>query len=188
MSIKDKEKWNKKYRDPEHTPSTEPVEWLTEQSAYLASSGRALDLAMGEGRNAIFVAQRGYDALGVDVSEAGVQKARDLAEAKQTTITAVCADLDDYRIEKNAFDLILCFYFLDRRLFPEIREGLRPGGLIYFETFNAGHLKYTSFKKEWVLGDHELIREFMGFKILKYREVDRDEKSYSSLVAQKESD
>ncbi len=188
MSVKDKEKWNKKYRNPDHIPSTEPVEWLAEQSAYLAGSGRALDLAMGEGRNAVFVAERGYDVLGVDVSEAGVEKARDLAREQQTSINAACADLDDFQIEKNAFDLILCFYFLDRRLFSEIRAGLRPGGLVYFETFNAGHLKYTSFKKEWVLGDRELLREFEGFKILKYREVDRDEKSYSSLVARKESD
>ena len=82
---------------------------------------------------------------------------------------------------------ILCFNFLERRLYPAIRNGLKPGGLIFYETFTVDYLKYSNFKKEWVLDYNELLREFSEFRILRYREVDSDEKAFASLVAFKPS-
>jgi len=95
------------------------------------------------------------------------------------------ADLDEYTIPEKAFDLILCFYFLDRRLYPQIRRGLKPGGMILFETFSEGHLQYSGFKKEWVLKSNELIQEFMDLHILHYREVDdpEEQKAFASIAA-----
>lgn len=185
MSLKDKEKWNNKYGTEEYITGREPCEWLKENAEFLTGAGKALDLAMGEGRNAVFAAGKGYDVVGVDISEAGIRKALALAREKSARIMPVLADIEVYDLPENEYDLILCFYFLDRGLFPKIRKALKPGGLLFFETFTVDYLKYSSFKREWVLEYNELLREFADFRILKYQEVDRDEKAYASLIARK---
>ena len=188
MSLKDKEKWNSKYGVPEYVTGQEPCAWLQDNADLLTGEGRALDIAAGEGRNAVFAAGRGYDTLAVDVSETGLAKARVLAEKKKTGIETRTVDLDEWEFEKNAFDLVLCFNFLDRRIFPKIKDSLKPGGLIFYETFSVDYLKYSNFKREWVLEHNELLKAFNGYRILRYREVDRDEKAFASLVALKEND
>lgn len=185
MSLKDQEKWNRKYQTAEYTSGREPCEWLKINSELLAGKGKALDLACGEGRNAVYAASLGYDVLGLDVSEIGLQKARKLAGKKNLHINTLVTDLDDFEFEENAFDLVLCFYFLDRKLFPGIRKTLKPGGLVVYETFTLDHLKYTGFKREWVLEYNELLKEFQSFRVLGYREVDQDEKGFASLIARK---
>lgn len=188
MSLKDKEKWDSKYAAGNHVADKEPSDWLKENVEFLAGRGKALDIAMGEGRNAVFVASLGYDVLGVDISEAGIRRAQALAKEKKVRITTEAVDLDDYHIPENEYDLILCFNFLDRRLFSEIRRALKPGGLVFYETFSIDHLKHSTFKKEWVLGYNELVTEFRELRILKYREIDRDEKALASIVAKKWDD
>lgn len=185
MALQDKEKWNQKYRDAEYISGKEPCEWLTENADLLTGRGKALDIATGEGRNAVYAASLGYDVLAVDVSERGIEKTRALALEKKVHLNALVADLDDYEFAASAFDLVLCFNFLERKLFPKIRQCLKPGGLIFYETFTLDYLKYSRFKKEWVLGYNELLNVFQDFRILRYREVDRDEKGFASLVARK---
>jgi len=183
MSLKDKEKWNRKYQSTEHSADREPCEWLRENSGLLTGKGKALDIASGEGRNAVYAASLGYDVLGIDISETGLQNARDLAREKKLHIDTQVVDLDSFEFEENAFDLVMCFYFLDRNLFPGIRKTLKPGGLLIYETFTLDHLDYTGFKREWVLEYNELLREFRSFRVLGYREVNRDEKGFASLIA-----
>jgi tellurite methyltransferase len=183
MSLKDKEKWNRKYQAAETIRDQAPSEWLIENSGLLSGNGKALDIASGEGRNAVYAASLGYDVLALDISEVGLKKAQDLARGKHLQLETLVADLDEFEFEKNAFDLVMCFYFLDRKLFPDIRKALKPGGLVIYETFTLDHLKYTDFKREWVLEPNELLREFQSFRVLGYREVDRDEKGFASLIA-----
>jgi len=185
MSVKDKEKWDQKYRGREYITGKEPCEWLTANSDLLSGRGKALDIATGEGRNAVYAASLGYEVLGIDVSEVGLKKAQELAKEKNIKINTLITDLDDYQFEDNAFDLVLCFNFLERKLFPGIRRTLKRGGLIFYETFTVDYLKYSGFKREWVLEYNELLKEFQDFHILRYREVDRDEKAFASLVARK---
>ena len=185
MSLKDQEKWDHKYGVPEYITGKEPVEWLKSHSDMLNGKGSALDIASGEGRNAVFVAEKGYETLAVDVSTTGLKKAHALADEKGVTIKTCVVDLDNWKIEQNAFDLILCFNFLDRRIFPAIINALKPGGLIFFETFTVDYLKYSSFKREWVLEHNELLDAFSGLRILGYREVDTNDKAFASLIALK---
>ena len=186
MSSKDKEKWNHKYGVPEYITGKEPVEWLGDHSGLLSGKGYALDIACGEGRNAVFAAEKGYETLAVDISTSGLAKAHALADEKGVTIETCLADLDSWKIEQNAFDLILCFNFLDRQIFPAIKNGLKPGGLIFYETFTIDYLKYSSFKRDWVLEHNELLDAFSELRILYYREVDIDNKAFASLIALKE--
>jgi len=185
MAQKDQEKWDRKYLAGEYITGKEPCRWLTDNLELLTGNGRALDLAAGEGRNAVFLVTLGYDVLGVDISPVGIQKAKTLAKEKGVDFSAKIADLDYYEIPENSFDLIVCFNFLDRGLFPAIRKALKPAGMIFYETFNIDYLKYSSFKREWVLEPGELLREFTDLRILRYREVDNGEKGFASIVCQK---
>ena len=185
MSLKDKEKWDAKYGVPEYITGKEPCKWLKENEDCLNGKGLALDIASGEGRNAIFAAEKGYQTLAIDVSEVGLDKANVLAKDKSITIETVVTDLDHWQFSQNTFDLVLCFNFLDRKIFPEIKKSLKPGGLIFFETFTIDYLKYSNFKREWVLDHNELLNVFNEFRILRYREIDHDNRAFASLVALK---
>jgi SAM-dependent methyltransferase len=188
MSLKDKEKWNAKYESNSGLDGRGPSQWLADHADLLDGQGKALDIAMGEGRNTLFAASLGYDAWGVDVSEVGISRAESLARENNLTIHTQIADLDHYNIEENTYDLILCFYFLNRRLFEGIRNGLKPGGILIFKTFTVDYLKYSNFKREWVLEKNELPEAFSELKILDYQEVDEPENeiAHASLVARKE--
>ncbi len=188
MSLKDKEKWNQKYQASEYTSNKVPSEWLAENSDLLTGKGMALDIACGEGRNAVYAASLGYEVLGIDISEAGIQKTQARAKEEKLSVDTLITDLDDFEFTENVFDLVLCFNFLDRRLFPGIQKTLKPGGLVFYETFNLDHLKYTSFKREWVLEYNELLEQFKNFRVLRYREMDRDENGFASIIARKMED
>ncbi|MBT5469988.1 MAG: class I SAM-dependent methyltransferase [Nitrospina sp.] len=185
MSLKDKEKWNSKYEGDSYISGKEPCEWLKSHTRFLSKGGKALDIAAGEGRNSVFAASFGYDVISLDISEIALSKAQNLANEKNVKITIVSADLDSSSFPENEYDLVLCFNFLERKLFPEIRKTLKPGGILFYETFNVDYLKYSNFKKEWVLEQNELLRVFDDFRILRYREVDEDPKAFASLIAQK---
>lgn len=188
MSLKDKEKWNSKYDSNLCLSGREPSQWLVDHADLLTGKGKALDIAMGEGRNTLFLASLGYDVSGVDISEVGIANAEALAKENNLTIHTQIADLDDYEIEENAYNLIICFYFLDRRLFKGIRKGLKPGGILIYETFTVDYLQYKNLKRVWVLEKKELMETFPGLKTLYYHEVDKPENktAYASLVARKE--
>jgi SAM-dependent methyltransferase len=183
MSLKDKEKWNNKFAGAEYITGEEPVAWFKENAELLPGRGKGLDIASGEGRNAVYAATLGYDMLAIDISETGLEKAQALAEKNQTRIRTQVVDLDDYCIETSAYDLILCFQFLNRQLFPQILQGLKPGGWLIYETFNRDYLKYSNFREEWTLDYNELLRQFSDLRVMRYRELDKDEKGLSSIVA-----
>ncbi len=187
MTLKDKSKWNSKYAAKDCPVNIEPCSWLKNNKHLLTGKGNALDIAMGEGRNALFAASLGYRVLGIDISDVGIGRAENLAKEKGISIQTKVADLDGYSLPENEFDLIMCFYFLNRDLFPKIRRGLKSGGLLLFETFNIDYLKYSNFKRDWVLDHNELIKGFIDLHILNYREVDDPEEqtAFSSLVAMK---
>ena len=188
MSLKDKEKWNAKYDSSTCLAGREPSRWLVDHADLLDGRGKALDIAMGEGRNTLFAASLGYEAWGVDISDIGISRAETLARENKLTIHTQIADLDHFKIDENAYDLITCFYFLDRRLFEGIQKGLKPGGILIYETFTVDYLKYSGFKREWVLEKNELREAFPGLSVLDYQEVDEpeNEAAYASLVARKE--
>ncbi|PIR00714.1 MAG: SAM-dependent methyltransferase [Nitrospinae bacterium CG11_big_fil_rev_8_21_14_0_20_45_15] len=187
MSLKDREKWDNKYQAPDRVVASNPSSWLESHADLLPGCGRALDLASGEGRNAVFAAQLGYEVDAVDISSVGLEKAKRLADEKKVKISTINVDLDSYSLQKEHYDLILCFNFLERRLFPEIIHALKPGGFVFYETFSTAYLKYSGFKREWVLEENELLTAFRELHIINYREVDSAEQGqgFASLIAKK---
>jgi SAM-dependent methyltransferase len=92
---------------------------------------KALDLAGGLGRHALWLAQRGWAVSLVDISEVAIQTVHNTSARLGLDLTLHCGDVADYDLEREQFDLIVLFYHLDRRLFGPIIEGLKPGGLFF---------------------------------------------------------
>jgi SAM-dependent methyltransferase len=105
----DSASWDHRYGGRELIWTGDPNRFLVAETETLAP-GRAIDLACGEGRNAIWLAERGWRTVGVDFSKVGLQKARQLADARGVSVEWVAANLLEYRPEPRAFDLVLVFY------------------------------------------------------------------------------
>jgi len=187
----DQKRWDKRFGRKEFALGKEPNPFL-KKHIRLLPKGQALDLATGEGRNAVFLAQNGFEVDAVDISEKGLKKARKLAREKGVMVNALLVDLDHYQIEKDRYDLIANFYFLKRRLIPKIRKGLKKGGKVIFETYILEHRTLATGgpkQAKYFLKPNELLRLFKNFRILFYREgIFREggrRKGVASLIAQK---
>ena len=150
-----------------------PARFLVENFELLPK-GLALDLAMGEGRNAIYMATRGFDVDGVDVDPDAVALARAKARRLGAPIRAVVGNVEDgtYIIPIETYDVITVFNFLHRPLFTDIREGLKPGGVVVYQTFTTAQLELDSGPKnpDHLLAPRELAEAFSDWEILRYRE------------------
>jgi len=101
--------WDRKYAESERLWGRAPNRFLVAEVSDLPP-GRALDLACGEGRNTIWLAERGWKATGVDFSQVAIAKAREQASEASLDVEFVCADLLEYEPEPDASDLVLVFY------------------------------------------------------------------------------
>lgn len=180
--------WDEKYgqeSDVSKGPSL-----LLKQQIHKLPRGMALDLAMGTGRNAIFLAENGYIVDGIDSSEVAVEKVSSFAQRESLPIHAKHADLTNYRIPENTYDVILNFYFLERSLFPQIMKGLKQGGMLLFETYTIEQPKYgRPHNPDYLLRPNQLLQSFMDLHIIYYHErIDKQTggtKAIASLLAQK---
>ena len=132
--------------------------------------GRALDLASGPGRNALYLAALGWRAVAVDSSATAIRVLRDRAAASHLNVETHVADLESgtFRIEPRAYDLICDFFYLQRDLFSRIKDAVRPGGVVVAEI----HLRDDQ-PHRFVLEPGELWAAFHGWKILTYSESPR---------------
>jgi len=181
---RDQERWDKKYDTEKYLFGKKPIRFLVDNVGLLPK-GKVLDIAMGEGRNGVYLASQGFDVLGLDISDVGLQKARKLAAAHGVKIETRVVDLESHQLEKNAYDVVIDTYYLQRDLFPQIKEALKSGGMAVVETYNTNLLKYRRFNKDYLLKPDELRDIFKDFKIIRYQEVDDGKTAYSSLIAQK---
>lgn len=183
--------WDQRYRCQDAVPRG-PAEWLIRNAALLPRDGRALDVAMGTGRHALYLAERGYQVTGVDISPVAVERCRQEAAGRGLAIDAICADLATWDWPALAFDVVLDFYFLQRDLCPRLEAALRPGGVLVFETFTVAQRNFGwgPTDDDFLLRPGELRRLFPALETLAYREatVEEDErgpKAVASLVARK---
>jgi 2-polyprenyl-3-methyl-5-hydroxy-6-metoxy-1,4-benzoquinol methylase len=187
----DQKRWDERFGRKEFALGKDPNPFL-KKHIHLLPRGKALDIATGEGRNAVFLAQNGFEVDAVDISEKGLKKVRALAREKGVKINTVLVDLDQYQIEKERYDLIANFYFLKRRLIPRIRKGLKKGGKVIFETYILEHRTLATGgpkQAKYFLKPNEPLRLFKKFRIQFYREgIFREggrKKAVASLVAEK---
>ena len=157
--------WNRKYQTT--SQAREPAA-VVRAFARQVDAGRALDLACGNGRNSCYLAALGFRVEAIDFAEAGLRR----FACRSALIQRLCLDLDAYAILPRRYDLIVNLRYLNRRLFPQMQEGLKPGGLLIFESYLKGPEGTAGgkFRAEHLLARGELPHAFADLQILYYRE------------------
>jgi SAM-dependent methyltransferase len=197
LSIADNERehWNRKYREA-------PGSWLVPDpflprafSEYILPlfprGGSALDLAGGAGRHAIWLAKQGWEVTLIDISETGVEQARQNAGPLASHIRLVVDDLTHFRASQTefevAFDVVMAFFYLKREIFSELVTAVRPGGLLVYKTYTRAQAELPSGPKSpaHLLEPGELVELVDGLNVLHYRE-DVAENATAELVARRE--
>ena len=182
--------WDERYRQGRTMPD-EPAALLVENLSLLPKGGKALDIAMGTGRNALYLASLSFRVTGVDVSAVAVDKCREKAERLGLPIEALVADLERSPLPSNEYDLIVNFYYLQRSLTAQIVAALRTGGVLVFESFTIDQLQFDWGPKssDHLLRPGELREMFAEMEPLLYHEGvvqgDRGPKAVASLMGRK---
>lgn len=168
MAEADRDRWNARWRGEDDRP---PAPWLLALDALLPRRGRALDVAGGLGRHALWLARRGLAVTLADVSDAALARAAGAARAEGLSLVTVRTDLEVEPLPAGPFDLVLCTYFLHRPLFAAFPGILAPGGLLV-----AAHATRTNLTRHprpgprHVLEDGELPGLVQGLEIVRAEE------------------
>ena len=156
--------WDDRYRRGEHI-NDEPHPLIVE-FASKSAPGRALDVACGIGRHAILLAERGWTVTGVDSSRVALEILQERAGKKNVRVESILADLEKhaFAFQPESFDLIVVCRYLQRDLFPSIREAVRIGGIVIAI---IGLIDSDSkMNPAYLLNPGELRREFEGWELL----------------------
>jgi tellurite methyltransferase len=130
MSESERKKWDARWRERGPLPS--PPSILLTALDDLPDQGRALDIAGGNGRHALWLADRGLSVTLLDVSVVALEQAAAAARASDLQLETVCADLECDPLPAGPWELVLSFHYLNRHLWPRFPELLAPGGILVF--------------------------------------------------------
>lgn len=145
-----REFWDKRYAGPEYIFGKEPNAFLLTERARFRPGMKVLDIACGEGRNSVWLAELGCEVTGVDLSPLALGKARALAQERNVSVTYQEADLLRWTWPRSAYDALVSVFIQfaapegREALFARMREALRPGGLLFLQGFTPAQLQYTS--------------------------------------------
>jgi SAM-dependent methyltransferase len=182
--------WDERYRQGPGMPD-EPSAFLVENKALLPARGHALDVAMGNGRNSLYLASLGFRVTGVDVSRVAVAQCQEKAERLGLAVETVVADLEDYLLPMDTHDLVINFHYLQRTLAGPIVRALKRGGVLVFESFTVDQLQHGYGPKDpaFLMRPGELREMFFGLEALLYFEGtiegDRGPKAVAQLIGRK---
>jgi cyclopropane fatty-acyl-phospholipid synthase-like methyltransferase len=172
--------WDQRYAGADYVYGTEPNAFLAANAGLL--SGPVLSLAEGEGRNAVYLASKGLDVLGVDGSVTGLAKAQKLAEARGVSIRTELADLAQYEPPVNHYGAVVSIFahlpsVLRGRLYPQVERSLKPGGIILVEAYAKSQITRTTGGPKDVdllMTCIDLEKAFPGCEVILSHEIERE--------------
>lgn len=168
-----RDKWDQRHRSK--AGEIPPVAFVLEDNGHLLpSAGTALDLACGRGGNALFLAQAGLQVSAWDLSPVAIAELQSLAKQQGLDISAEVRDVVSLPPGPGCFDVIVVSYFLERSLAPLICAALRPGGLLFYQTFVRDKVAQTGpMNPQYLLAENELLELFGALRLRVYREEGR---------------
>jgi tellurite methyltransferase len=178
--VADRHGWDLKYHETPY--DRHPSTFLVEVLASLPK-GRALDIATGSGANAVFLAEKGFDVEALDWSIFALRQLR----SRRPGVGCIACDLTRYPLPRDRYDVVVCFRFLDRALWPHFSNALRTGGALVYETFTLRHREQLpDFPSKYCLEEGELRGAFApNLRLERYRESASP--ALASLLAFRES-
>jgi SAM-dependent methyltransferase len=163
--------WDKRYREGFYNGATEPHS-LLQRFWHTIPSGNVVDIAMGSGRNAIFLAAKGYAVCGLDRSSEALRIAKEGMAERSQNISLILGDAGGLPFKAGSFSGIIVFYFLLRDIMEEITGLLRGGGVLVYETFLKRQNAVDRHRNpDFLLEDGELFSYFKKFETLYYEET-----------------
>ena len=173
--------WDERYALDGFAFGTEPNDFLR-QEAHRIPPGRVLCLGEGEGRNAVFLAEQGYEVVGVDRSQVGMDKAQALAQTRGVFIETVVSSIEDFELAEGEWQGIVSVFFhlppeLRRRLHESVVRGLAPGGILILEAYTPKQLEFGTGGPpdlERLLSLEILGEELRGLEFLVGQETERE--------------
>lgn len=173
--------WNERYAGDEYHFGTEPNAFLASQHELLKSGMSCLAVADGEGRNGVWLAERGLEVLSVDASPVAIGKARKLAQQRGVEVQFEQADLTQWEWGEDRFDAVVAIFIqfappgMRERMFEGIKHCLKPGGLLLLQGYTSRQHEYRTGGPSQVenLYTGTMLREaFADMDILQLREHD----------------
>lgn len=171
MPNTDREQWNARYRSAEQDQAPTAAAVLSENTHLLPPAGTALDLACGLGGNALLLARHGLETHGWDLADEALHRLQARAESEGLQVALARRDVAAEPPAPASFDVIVVSRFLVRELCPALARALRPGGLIFYQTFvrdSAGDVGPR--RPEFRLAENELLHLFADLRLRVYRE------------------
>ena len=173
-------KWNRRYLEGTHG-TLQPDSLLIDAfdryiEPLFPNAGRALDIAGGTGRHAIFLAEKGWNVRLTDIAEAGIEAARKNAGRFSTQIEFKVEDLTQFHGGGESYDVITVFFFLRREIFSELVEALTPGGLLLYKGYTRAQAAFGGGPTDpaYFFEENELLNSFRNLQVLHYAELIRD--------------
>lgn len=167
MDKKKQKKWNQRYLKRD-TPPGSPEPFLINHLDLL-KPGSILDLACGDGRNAIYLSQKNFSVTGVDFAQEGLKRLEESAKNHQLRIPLLCLDLEQAGalVELESYDNILVNHYKPaEHIWPQIETLLKPEGILLVCTFNIKHAELNGFSRKFCLEENELVNIFEKLKLL----------------------
>lgn len=177
------EKWNLRWQEKASSPLS-PDPWLLRAIPFF-TQGSVLDIACGRGRNALYLAARGFTVTGIDISDQGLKMLRQEAANRNLAVELRQWDLESrVSLPQGPYDVISKFFYYQRSLLPVIKDTLKPGGIAVLRTFSkAGDFSGGPVNPDFVLNPGELLEIFSGWEILLHEEgLEQSQKTGGGLA------
>ncbi len=176
----EKEKETKKIEGLDKTPSP----FLANNFDFLPPGAHVLDLDMGDGRNAVFLARKGFKVTGLEENEDTYKNAKTFAKEVGVRVDAILSDRSTHLFPHQSFDVIMSFHHVDKKVIERMKNWLRPGGYIIYEAITEQELNIP--KGELSIKSGELLKLFGDYRILKYEEPIHRKEFKASIILKKE--
>ncbi len=191
MTTPTREKWDKIYSKSREQVATATAV-VRENLHLLPELGVGLELACGLAANSFALAGQGFKMDAWDISTVAVEQVNQRAAAEAVNVSAVARDVVEQPPEQSHYDLVVVSHFLDRSIIASIINCLKPGGLVFYQTFSQARVSESGpSNMDFRLADNELLSLFADFKVLLYREeglqgdTSRGFRNEAMLIAQK---
>ena len=170
MSKTDRQRWDRRYSCADHRPSSEPARFLIE-SLPLIPIGKALVVACGLGRNALALAESGFQVDAFDISAVAIERAKEASDQRELDVNWRIVDLDQVELEIGAYDLITVFRYVNRPLWPRLVEALAPNGWLTMEIHLRTSTEVSGPQSDgFRVAPQEVLRAFDQLRIVSYEE------------------
>jgi tellurite methyltransferase len=166
-----------------------PSPWLIENADLLPRGGKVLDVACGRGRHAMLLASAGFDVHAIDRDPEAIAFVEQTAERLSLHLQADVVDLETDpppSLGAGEYDVVIGFNYLHRPLMPAIREAVKPGGLVFYETFTVRQAERSHPRNpDFLLRDGELAQALASFTVVRSREGEFDGRFVASIIAER---